>query len=227
MQEDTENDDSPQARAIRLKKIRQLMALTTEDLAKVLRYTRQTISHWENAETEGGLSEKGAIRLAEAARQKGIRCDAQWLLYGITDAKTLSPLQEQTENNQLMEVRGWMKTSVAKLQCHLKFFREIASFLLDDPTAVIAEIQDASMEPVYEKGDWVGGQLTTVGAALARKICIVEMDESPEVRMVQLGDAPDRFHLTYLKKTPETEARFELKNVSIVRAANIVRLWRR
>lgn len=212
-------NDSPAARGARVKKMRQIMALTMDDLAKLLGYSRQTIFSWENADDNGGLSVKGAVRLAEAAKKKGMLCDAQWLLYGSGEINT--------ENNRVIEVCDWMQDTVAKLQSHLKFFKEIKSFLLDHHTAVVAEIQDTCMEPAYEKGDWVGGELISIGANFVGKICIVEVHKNPQIRMIQLGDTQDRFHLTYLKKTPETKADFELKNFTLESTAPITRMWRR
>jgi DNA-binding XRE family transcriptional regulator len=234
--EKTENiehieDSSPEAKARRFKAMRKMMGITCVDLARRLGYTRQTLFSWENPGIQGkGLSEKGAIRVSEVAKEKGVVCDFEWLLSGLGEIKYMPAIPAGDAKNKsarLAEARGWIQDTFNELEANLKFYKEIESFFLDHNTAVIMEISDSSLSPIYEKGDWVGAQLITVGAHLVGKICIVEINEVPQVRMVQAGDTEGTFNLSYLKKTSETKADFELKNVTIVNVAPVTRVWRR
>jgi len=217
--------DSPQARGARLKKVRKMLGLTTEELSQLIGCTRQTISYWENA-TEGGLSQKGGAKLAEIARQRGIKCDLPWLLYGIGDIKI--PELRTPYNEVTPPIDPWVSESHEKFQSDLKFLKEIESFLHDYPEAIIAEITDTSMQPMYEKGDWVGGHLVTVNEKLVGKICIVEIEGRREIRVIQLGDAPNKFNVAFMNRVEGGgKPPFELKNIGITRAAPIVRFWRK
>lgn len=212
-------DDSIKKRGFRLKKIRKIMGLSTEKLAQLLGYSRQTISYWENA-IHRGLSKRGANKLIEVVKQYGIECDEKWLLYGIGEIKmSVFSLTEQSN------ITHWMKKNAEKLRTNIRFFKEIEAFLLNNANAVIAEITDFSMYPLYIPGDWVGGYLIDINDTLSGKICIVEVNQECQVRVIQPGSLEKRYNLYWLHQTEEKNDMFELKNIELTKVAIITQFW--
>lgn len=214
--------DSPRARAVRLKKVRKMLGLTTEELGNLIDCTRQTISYWENAADEdGGLSSKGALRLAKAAKEMGIICDASWLMYGVGErTQALQTAHDVETKPKTIETDHW-RGAVKDLKSDLYFFKEIEFFLLNHNTTVVATIDDDSMGPFYEKGDWVGGYLVPINEQLDGKICIVEAEGKTLVGTVKYDSAQNTFDLTHAKTGSK------LQNISIQNAALVTRLWKK
>lgn len=229
--------NSPKAKAARVKQLRKLMGLTIDQLAKLLGYTRQTVSCWENANEEGevGVSDKGATRLVEVARNNGIGCDVKWLLFGfgqlsIAASGTRYEITAKSEHGIKVldepKQMGWAQDAITVLYANIRFYDEIKAFLNSAPSAIVACIQNDGMEPAYKKGDWVGGYLTPVHEKLDGKICIVNVSQSPQVRLVTLGKTSDTFNLSCLKKIHGLSD-FRLKDVVMQEAAEVIRFWRK
>ncbi len=214
-------DDSPIAIGGRLKKIRKMTGLSVEEFAEKLGYTRQSISYWENANNHG-LSQKGAMAVVQFVKNYGILCDVAWLMYGVGEVytlpswKNLSPQAVTADKNEKIHIK------------HFHIYQEIDLFTRSHKEAIVTEITHSMLEPFWQKGDWVGGCFAPITKEQLGKICILEVGDSVEVRMLQPGDSSNAYNVSFINHNQDdTSLPFERKNIALKDAALITRLWRK
>ena len=216
-------DDSPQARGMRLKKIRALTGLNGEELAEKIGYSRQTISYWENV-TYGGLSVKGAKKIVEALQALDMHCDLDWLLYGIVKNQSEAIAVHHTQSsNPANKNTQWL---LQQLTSQEPLFQEISLFKQCYPNAVILQLQEPLL--IYEPGDWVGGHFETLHAQLFGKICIVEVSGSLMIKSIQ----PSLLNSMVCLQSPMpssnklSEPNIDINVMALGKAAEIIRVWK-
>jgi transcriptional regulator with XRE-family HTH domain len=164
---------SATAKAKRLKSARALADLSRKQIEKLYNISENTLRLWENpCQTSNGLSEKGAARAIEMLRKAGVSCSIEWLLYGSGNGpKTYNQIQ----NDVVAPIKNIIHIPEVKWDDEI-IFEEIETFrhLNPDPIAII--IPDDGMEPLFQEGNYVGGN-KRYGSEIEKlvgSICIIE-----------------------------------------------------
>ncbi|HVV69219.1 MAG TPA: hypothetical protein VG895_00155 [Patescibacteria group bacterium] len=140
---------SPEARAKRLRKLRNLANLTRKEMCEHTGIKIDTLIGWEVAR-HGGLSENGAQKVIGELKKEGVMCTADWLLYEIGQGPTIIPNFE----NVMLEPPPNSKV-ISDQDKHI--IEELIYFRNHNPGSVDLVIHDDSMNPCYQKGDYVAG----------------------------------------------------------------------
>jgi hypothetical protein len=203
-------------RAVRLRKLRELTNLTSDEFADMIGFSRQTVSSWENAK-DHGLSANGADTIVRTLIKAGVHCDFMWLWFGAGEAPYL--LTEKINERQI-------KAAMKKFVCpDDPRGEEIRIFERYYPEGVIVEIKHNAMQPFYKKGDWVAGCWVATSCRLLNKMCIMEDEDCFEVRLVQNFNE-NGYNLRFTSYPSENQKPFELINQNPMRLAPIIRVWR-
>jgi hypothetical protein len=210
-----EEPNSRKSRAERVRYLREgVLELSRAKMAKRFEGLAEgTLQTWEYGH-HGGLTEKGAKLLVQAADSMGVKCTIEWLLYGIGE-KPFSGNPKFKESDQPRK----SESEVVIEELHL--LRETYPHIVD------AIVNDDGMAPCFLPGDYVAGErcfgekiLTALG-----KACIVQTQTGVSmVRLVKSGNSQQGYTLSCVN--PSTTVReFQLEQVALFSAAPI--LWLR
>jgi len=214
--------DSPDARAQRIRDVRDALRLSrpkfADRLNEVLGGAKKaaekppiplgTLQNWEEARF-GGLSQKGAKLLVKGLFLLGVECTAEWLMYGTGNPPLIifsSRLQQPQEEKIITQ--------------ELKLFYQL------NLNAVDVIITDDSMSPRFEPGDHVAGRRyfeDDINNAVGEP-CIIHTQENSSilVRILQAGNKKGLYTLTCTNPSTHTENPL-LENIKLFSAAPI--LW--
>lgn len=204
---------STHMRAKRLRSLRIMAGFSSmEAFGKAAEIGLTTLKYWESARG-GGLSKKGANKVADYVALLGIQCSPEWLLHGMGQAPYYTDLQEaekqQTDDHE-------------HIQQEISLFRELS------PGAVTLLIDDDGMEPFYSLGDIVGGVRLEPDSheAATNHHCIVELKTGEVIcRYVKQGTQENRYHLSCVNQ--ETTNPFPVEyDVDVVALAPVI-WWRK
>ena len=128
---------------------------------------------------------KGAKRIVESLRTKGIYCSEEWL----RDGKGLSPRSLGDPSlSQLSDLLINSSASLSAFEKNMNLATEISTFTTLNQESIVTLVKDDDMLPFYKKGDYVGG-IKFVGSDLYKalnKRCIIEfLDGETTVRQLQ------------------------------------------
>ncbi len=168
-----------------------------------------TLQSWES--DKNSLTTNGANKLQMAFARAGLVCSEEWLLTGKGQPPMLlhddiQPSSEITED--------------------LCILRELEVFKAINPDAIAILITDNGMEPLYEIGDYVGGNKKKKDQILAiiGQNCIVETIHGETlVRKVLRGSTEQLYTLVCINAYTDQEP--ILPDMKLNFAANIV--WHR
>lgn len=177
----TDENSSPELRAERLRKIRNLANLSRKDLCSTDGLKLNTYKGWELGRF-GGLPYDGAERVIKRVAEENVICSLDWLLHAKGREPYLLPKGEHDlENNN---------TSL--------ILKEIMLFQNCYHNAIYTEIIDDALMPVFMPGDYVAG-IRLYGKDIlqaANQPCIIQL-VSGEILVRYLKNAQDetRFYL--------------------------------
>jgi transcriptional regulator with XRE-family HTH domain len=203
------------------KRFRMLRLMTNSSIdafAEQIGVSGRTIKGWEQAKG-GGVHEKAAEKAVEAARRLKVEYNVLWLMHGIGS----QPILIAEEYNKPLTVESLPKTKKPKsLNSSIK--KEIKFFHKNNPSSVTLQIADDSMEPYYNVGDIVGGQL--IGGDRINNIintdCIVETSEHQILcRYVTKGSKNNLYNLICVNRKTQTEPAI-INDVKLISAAPII-----
>ncbi|KTD62116.1 hypothetical protein Lspi_1966 [Legionella spiritensis] len=155
-----EESASPEARAERLRKIRNLANLSRKELCNSETLKLNTYKGWELARF-GGLPVDGAERVIKRVAEENVICTIDWLLYGKGQEPYILPQMassnEQDENDLIL--------------------KEIILFQSFHKNATYTQIKDDAVSPDYSKGDYVAGIKFSGDEILkvVNQICLIEL----------------------------------------------------
>jgi hypothetical protein len=161
-----------------------------------------TLKNWENGYLNG-LTLKGAIKIAERAKEYNIYCSPTWLMYGIGHEPT--------------------RTTPGFIEPDEKYFQQVASEMLlfcQQDHSTEANVIDDAMAPKFYPGDLVAGiVVNNIEEAINRECIVLDIDNNKYVRLLSYGDESGKFNLVSLNKNSETS---DLKNIQIKTVAPII-----
>lgn len=199
--------DSPSSAEARGKRIRfirdHLLSLTRDEFCENIDITLPALKGWELG-WGGGLTQQGAEKIVNRAKQLNVYCSDSWLMHGVgREAVYLTKdldIQENDENH------------IAK---ELLLFREL-------PNSIDAVIKDDGMTPILYPGNYVGGvMVNNIENAIGKECILVDDQNDIYVRILKHGDKPNLFNLHCLNQNA-TLVKREIKNISIKIAAPII-----
>lgn len=155
-------------RGERIKYIRkELLSLSRNELTRRFNIPTGTIQNWEDAR-HGGLTEKGAIKFTEILASIGIKCEVEWLMYGLGK----QPLQRHEIKSQISTINE----KVSNKSIIDQISDELSLFYMHSPFSIDMIVPDDAMEPMFLRGDVIAGKRTTSGEIkqLIKQICIFQ-----------------------------------------------------
>lgn len=143
------HDTSPEARAMRLRRLRNLANLSRKEMCKYADIKPDTLIGWEVAR-HGGLTENGAKKVVFSLTKQGVQCTVEWLLYGIGKGATV--IENFSEVSKSLAKKTTIITDEEK-----QIIKELLFFKKHNPDAIDFMVPDDSMDTPYSKGDYVAG----------------------------------------------------------------------
>jgi transcriptional regulator with XRE-family HTH domain len=180
------NDEhaSAEARAGRLRKIRNLANLSRKEICDKEEINFNTYKGWELARF-GGLPVDGAEKVIKRVAKENVICSIDWLLYGRGQEPYLLP--RSTSLNDLND-----------LNAHTLILKEILLFQSFHLDAIYTQIQDDALAPQFMPGDYVAG-IKMVHSNIVKAVnqpCIIELANGDiAVRYLKQGQNIGEFQL--------------------------------
>ena len=184
---DAENEFStPEARAERLRRIRNLANLSRKDICDSDDININTYKGWELARF-GGIPVDGAEKVVKRIAQAGVICSTEWLLYGKKPQPTLVSDDIACFGEDETEETGsnLIHSEFSIYQDNIK-------------NAVLIEITDDGLSPDYQIGDFVAGEKRFNGdiESTVDQVCIIETTDGRKfVRYVKQGQTKGLYTL--------------------------------
>jgi len=164
---------------------------------------------------------KKAQKLTNIFKTLHVICSCEWLLFGIGQPPQLCQSLTKLNNSQIKaeEVTYWDDEIAAQ--------QEINFFLKANRNAIVLLVNDKSMEPYFNVGDYVGGKKRFVENinSIVGMDCIVQLKNKIQlIRHVKNCNKPDVFNL-YCKSWDASIINPALYEVELNFAAPII--WHR
>ncbi|MCD6047061.1 MAG: hypothetical protein K0S08_708 [Gammaproteobacteria bacterium] len=211
---DASASNSPEMRAKRLKRVRNLANLSREQLCEGSEINRYTLIGWENGRF-AGLTTNGAEKVIAKVRKEGVHCSLEWLMEGVGPEPSVNPISF-TDENELLNLSEDVVISY-----------ELAFFKAKNLNAIDLTVEDDSMHPKYMEGDVVAGKKKTgdeIKLAVGRD-CIVETENGEVLlRNVREGQTPQTYTLVCHNPAVKKKA-FVMPDTKLVYAAPVI--WHR
>jgi len=144
VEKQVDTKSSPQAKAERVRSVRAMAGFSRREIEEKYGINGNTLSGWERG-IHTGLSKKGALQLIAMLKDKNIACTLDWLLHGIGSG----PQQLFGSSADCVEIDADSEIS--------SIHEEIAVFRKRHPNTLDLIVQDHSMTPCFNKGDYVIG----------------------------------------------------------------------
>ena len=209
-----ENEFStPEARAERLKRLRNLANLSRADICDSAEININTYKGWELARF-GGIPVDGAAKVVRRIAQSGVICSTEWLLYG---KKPLPRLESDA-------ISCFGEIEIEQTEIEL-IHNEFVLYQNNSKYAVLIEIVDDGLLPNYKIGDFIAGskKLGDEIISTINKICIVEtIDGKICARYVKKGQTDGLYNLICTNYHTEMN-NIEEHNVKLLYSAPIER----
>jgi len=208
-------------RGIRMATARKMAGVTLKDLGKKYGFGYSTLRQWEHGKI-GGLTNKGAKKLIEALKNEGVISNLAWLMHGTGP----NPFYEQA-----IESGGGIPTdqSTALIAEQRIISQEINYFQSLNPTAVTLMINDDAMEPLFRRGDQVGGATVPEDQRhlILHEPCIIATSDNMTLcRIVSPGSELALYDLFCTNSKTHAKPTC-LNDVELLYAAPVTRLWRK
>lgn len=213
------NDEksTPEARAERLKRVRNLANLSRIEMCEGTDININTLKGWEVSRF-GGLSKSGAAKVVTRLASAGVVCSVDWLLYeiGTPPQVNLSHMESAVEIEETALTEDKQKNQMTE---------ELLLFRSHNPKSLDYIVPDESMLPSFNKGDMVAGiKIKNLEDAIGQHAIVMLEDGRKLLRNLCKGNTPGRFTLlaTHLESGAED---LVLSNMPIKMAAPVI--WHR
>ena len=211
---------SPEARAERLRRVRNMANLTREEMCNSQGLNINTYKGWEIARY-GGLPIDGAEKTIARAAEEDVICNLEWLLHGIGISPYIVPEYRQTismQQNAKLNVDQEKQNMLNEIQLFKKQHLGGASYQIEDDGLTDYGIGDlVAGLPCYQQ---------RISLA-AEKDCIVQTATGLVIaRRLRLGETPGKYNLVCTN--PQTSAKKPVfYDMDLISAAPIIRHYRR
>jgi transcriptional regulator with XRE-family HTH domain len=168
----TSSDSSPEARGLRVRRIRNMANLTRQEMCDNTGININSLKGWEIGRY-GGLTTQGAEKIISLVATQGVKCALDWLMYGIDKGPTV---QTDTLNFNHEDV---LEDEDASRSENEKIIEELALFTKHYPEASHFIVQDKGMIPFYYPGEHVAG-VSMSGQKIDKAIgsnCIIKTED--------------------------------------------------
>jgi DNA-binding XRE family transcriptional regulator len=212
---------SPQSKAERLKRVRNLANLSREAICSDSDVNLTTLISWEVGRF-GGLSKKGAASVVARVAKEGVFVTPEWLLYEVG----LGP-EVRTDFKKSQKTTALPKSGEKLLPEKSRIIEELMVFRKLNKNPIDFVVEDDAMLPHYRVGDYVAGTMRQ-GEKINSLIgydCIVQIVDGRIVfRNLQRGPRNGSFNLvsTNLQAGSKNTVIYD---VELVSAAPV--LWHR
>lgn len=207
---------APDAKAERLKRLRNLTNLTRKEICDFSNINLNTYKGWELGRY-GGLPADGAEKIVNQALKSGVICTTDWLLYGKEPPPSLLP----PKNAQESESEERPLTPLNLIEKEFSIFQSACQ------SAVLEKIVDDSVAPNFKKGDYVAGvkKFNQEMDLAIDELSIVETRDGKKlIRYVKKGSL--KGHYTLISVNPLSKAEdLVILNTKLVYAAPISRSY--
>lgn len=155
---------------LRFKSARSLVALTRKEFCAKHELNPHMVQAWEIG--RNASRGKNLARFCDALAREGVFCSAEWLLHGTGKSphkiNGSEHIQENDSNSDSLD-------EAALIDAEAQHFCATYKKLGRNP--IVVRIADNAMQPLFKKGDYVGGFLRTDETFdnLAGEICVVEI----------------------------------------------------
>lgn len=138
---------TPEARAERLKRVRNLSNLSRKEICESSGININTYKGWELARF-GGLPVDGAEKIVRKVAEAGVICSIEWLLYG----KSPSPsLAIDLVSFEMEAASGSIPTKLNLIEKEFSVYQDVYK------NAVLIKVEDDSVLPNFKNGDFLAG----------------------------------------------------------------------
>jgi len=210
--------ETPKARGARLTQLRKFANLTREAAAIKVDVATATFQDWEYGKHNGITEKRGQIFL-EQLWKLGIKCNIEWLIYGIGE-------EPKRLDNVLIESEPNNSRLLKKIVEQQQIMTELEYFLQSNRDSIGLNIADDGMLPIYEIGNVVAG-IKVNGKAINKIIgldCIVQLNDG-SVLLRNLQKAEEKNRYTLLCTNHNSMQKKVLYNVEIINIAPAI--WHR
>lgn len=212
---------SPEAKAERLKRVRNLANLSREEFCSDDSISITTLISWEVARF-GGLSRKGAVKVAERVAKEGVFVTPEWLLFEVGSGPDVRvDFKKMSGDHGTVDIEAELPSEKEIIIQELMLFRKLNKQTID------YIIDDDAMLPHYQLGDYVAGtkRFGTKMQSLIGKDCIVQTtDGTILMRSLQPGPRENTFNLVATNLRAKTRNAI-IYDVQLACAAPV--LWHR
>lgn len=185
----TDDRSTPEARAARVKRLRNLANLSRKEMCDSEELNVNTLKGWEIARY-GGLPLDGAHKVVKRVAKEGIFCTVEWLLYEEGPPPKVNLTQTEAADNN---------TNTCSEQENID--KEIKLFHSNYANAVSHELIDDGMAPLYEKDDFVAG-IKFLGKKIREAVglnCLAQLANGDiQFRKLSQGKTADTYNLACL-----------------------------
>jgi len=126
---------------------------------------------------------------------------------------------------EMLAPQNWQVNENAKLLAIMAYpplLQEIGLFKQLHKNAVAVQLTD-NIDEICEARDWVGGCFETISPKHFGKVCIVEIEDELQVKLVKEGSKAD---VVCLHSPYQSEPNNKIKDVKLTKVARIVRVWK-
>lgn len=172
----------------RIKMARLQLGLTRKQFSSCSNIPPPTLQAWETGRYS--MTEKGLSRYIRALKLAGLNCSPSWLLYGKLPAPYLLQNQPNENNNET--------TLTKQMNAQENVFKEIHFFETLYDNSIVMLVQDETMQPFFNVGDYVGGLKTKQLPAnyTSNTPCIVKLiNNDILIRYVQYTNKKNSYNL--------------------------------
>jgi HTH-type transcriptional regulator, cell division transcriptional repressor len=215
------DQDSPEARAERLKRLRNMANLTRKQLCEKSGVNINTYIGYEVARY-GGLTRWGAEKIINQLAREGVQCNLNWLMHNVGSGPVVS-----VDYKEILEAIPLLQEPTTFDREEELIVEELLLFRRQYKQAIDYIVDDDAMLPYYVLGEYLAGikhYKESIKSAIEQD-CIVQTREGKTLfRRLHQGNEPNLYTLSCLN--PQTTVPLPiLHNIELVSAAPVV--WRR
>lgn len=207
---------TPEARAARVKRLRNLANLSRKEMCEGNDLNVNTLKGWEIARY-GGLPLDGAHKIVKRVAQEGVLCTVEWLLYEDGPSPSVNVRQAMEQSTLEIEKQSEENYLEKELELFQRHYSSTIQYI----------VNDNGMSPFYEIGDIVAGVKKT-GKHIYDLIgtnCIVQLTNGQlYCRRLRKGRLENTFHLVCLNAEANVDTPI-MVDVELLSAARII--WHR